>query len=173
VRCFVRVSSSHGRSGLGALGLLLLAACDNQSAAVRDAGAADRTDPRAAICANAAASGATTSPSFAVIQQIFIDDCVDCHTTGSDLDLSPGVSWNDLIGQAPPSSEACGKTLVVPGDPSGSYLYQKLSSDAPCAGLRMPRTEFGSAPLPACVLALVHDWIASGAPGPGVDAGGN
>jgi hypothetical protein len=152
---------------------LLLAACNSPSAAMTDGPTADRTDPRAAICANADASGAGLSPSFAIVQQVFVEDCVSCHAAGAYLDLSPGVSWNHLIGQPPPATEACGKTLVVPGDPNGSYLYQKLSSDHPCSGLQMPRTEFGSAPLPDCVVALVRDWIAAGATGAGADAGGD
>jgi len=49
--------------------------------------------------------------------------------------------------------------IVVPGDPCGSYLYQKLS-DAPPSGSRMPtygpywsRTD----------MDLLSDWIAEGA----------
>jgi hypothetical protein len=35
----------------------------------------------------------------------------------------------------------------------------------------MPLGEFGPLPqLPDCVLAIVHDWIAEGAPGPVGDA---
>ena len=66
--------------------------------------------------------------------------------------------------------ESCGGTLVVPGDPDASYLYQKLSSDHPCSGIRMPRGEFGSEPLADCVTALVRAWIVAGAPGSGSDA---
>ena len=164
------VNSRYRRPGFGALSLWLLAACDSQGAAVRDAGAVARVDPRAAICARV---DANESPSFATVQQVFVEDCVSCHTAGSDLDLSPGMSWDHLIGQAPPATEACGKTLVIPGDPNGSYLYQKLSNDHPCSGLRMPRTDLGFEPLPDCVVALVREWIANGAQGPSVDAGGN
>ena len=69
-------------------------------------------------------------------------------------------------------SEACGGTLVVPGSPGDSYLYQKLTNPAPCSGSQMPRTDLLPAPLPACVTALVSAWIAEGAAGPATDGGG-
>ena len=129
----------------------------------------DRQDPRAAICATAEADGVTAAPPFEVIQQIFSDNCVSCHSPGADLDLSPAVAWTNLVGR--PSPEACGGTLVLPGDPTMSYLYQKLSSAQPCFGERMPRTEFAPDPLPDCVVALVRNWISAGAPGPDTDGG--
>jgi len=158
---------------LGVLFLLLLASCNSQSAAMHDSGPAETTVRTPAICASTDASGDSTRPTFAIIQQIFVDNCVTCHTLGSDLDLSPGVAWANLIGKAPPATESCGGTLVVPGDPNGSYLYEKVSSDHPCSGVRMPRTEFGSGALPECIIALVGQWILTGAPGPGADAGGD
>ena len=153
--------------------LLLLGSCSSQSAATHDSGPAETIAPTPAICASADASGDSTRPTFAVIQQIFLENCVTCHTLGSDLNLSPGVAWGNLIGKAPPAAESCGGTLVIPGDPNGSYLYEKVSSDHPCFGFRMPRTEFGSGALPECLIALVRQWILTGAPGPGADAGGD
>jgi mono/diheme cytochrome c family protein len=126
----------------------------------------DVMDPRAAICATADAAGLGAAPPFDLIQQIFDDNCVSCHSPGADVDLSPGVAWTNLVGRPAPSPEACGGTLVVPGDAEASYLYQKLSLAQPCSGARMPRTEFASDPLPDCVTALVRNWIATGAPGP-------
>jgi hypothetical protein len=122
-------------------------------------------DPRAAICADA---GAPT-PSYAVIQQIFEAECLSCHTAGNDLVLTADVSWANLVGR--PAPETCGGVLVVAGDASSSYLYQKLTSAHPCSGTRMPAGEFGPVPLPDCVLALVRDWINAGAVGPNGDAG--
>lgn len=136
-------------------------------AAHRDAGSvADRpavADPRAAICARADASGPVP---YAIVQQIFDDQCVSCHGTGADLDLQDGVAWSNLVDQPAPAAESCGGRLVVPGAPSTSYLFQKLSSPSPCSGLQMPRGELGSEPLPACVVALIASWIQEGAPGP-------
>ena len=155
----------------GVLLLLLLASCGSKSGAMNDGGPAQMLPPVPAICASADAGGASTRPSFATIQQIFVVNCVTCHTLGSDLDLSPGVAWDHLVGKPAPASESCGGTLVVPGDAEGSYLYEKLSNDHPCSGLRMPRTEFASGALPDCLIALVRSWIMTGAPGPGSDAG--
>jgi len=131
----------------------------------------EQVDPRAAICATADAAGVASSPPFEVVQQIFDGNCVVCHSPGADVDLSPGVSWGNLVNRPPPATEACGGTLVIPGDAAMSYLYQKISLDQPCSGFRMPRTEFASDPLPDCVIALVANWIASGAPGPATDGG--
>src|SRR5438552_8840715 len=87
--------------------------------AVRDAPAF--IDPRAAICTDAS----TSSIRFDLVQAIFTEDCVTCDTRGDDLNLTAGVAWGDLVNQPAPSAEACGGTLVVPGDPTASYLYQK------------------------------------------------
>jgi len=126
-------------------------------------------DPRAAICAG---RDAGTPIGYDVIQTIFSQSCIICHTTGNDLDLQAGVSWANLVNQPAPASESCGGTLVVPGSPSASYLYQKLTNPAPCTGSQMPRTDLFPDPLPACVTALVSAWIAEGAPGPATDGGG-
>jgi hypothetical protein len=139
-----------------------------------DAQAVERPDPRTAVCASADAAGETAAPPFEVIQQIFDSECVSCHTHGADLDLSSGLAWGDLVGVPAPVTESCGGTLVVADDPDASYLVQKISSNQPCSGMRMPRTEFAPAPLPDCVIALVRNWIATGATGPaGADGGGD
>ena len=143
-------------------------ACSGSAASTPDAHPAPFVDPRAAVC-DTVEAGAT--PSFDVIQQMFVDDCASCHSIGVDLNLSPGVAWGDLVNHPAPQAEACGGVLVVPGDPSSSYLYEKLTSDTPCSGHRMPWDEFGPRPLPSCAIALVRNWIAAGAAGPS-DGGG-
>lgn len=125
------------------------------------------TDPRAAICTEAEAGSSTVS--YEVMQSIFDRNCVVCHSPGNDLNLEAGVSWTALVNQPAPPAEACGGTLVVPGDPSASYLYQKLTDPSPCSGSQMPRTDLLPDPLPACVTALVAAWIAEGAIGPSTD----
>jgi hypothetical protein len=147
-----------------------MAACGAASGGSRDA-ARDLpavVDPRAAICADASASPV----GFAVVQTIFDQDCVTCHTRGDDLNLTSGAAWADLVNRPAPAAEACGGTLVVPGDPNASYLYQKLTSPHPCSGSQMPRTSLFPNPLPSCVIALISTWIAEGAPAPIGDAGG-
>ena len=140
----------------------------------RDAGLRDArldvppfADPRAAICAGRDAG--TSLVGYDVLQTVFDQNCVTCHSTGNDLDLQAGVSWANLVNQPAPAAEACGGTLVVPGSPSASYLYQKLTDPAPCTGSQMPRTDLLPNPLPACVTALVSAWIAEGASGPATD----
>jgi hypothetical protein len=148
--------------------LLGLSACGAGGAgAARDASPAEHADPRAAICAGEAAA----APSFAVMEGLFDQECASCHAPGADLDLSQGHAWADVVGQPAPRAESCGGTLVVPGNPDASYLYQKLSSSHPCSGQQMPlAAEIFSNPLPDCVVALVRAWIAAGAPGPAGDA---
>jgi hypothetical protein len=128
-------------------------------------------DPRAALCP-AADGGEIGPPSFDLIQQVFNENCVTCHTTTSDLDLSPGHAWANLVGHSAPPAESCGGTLVVPGNPDGSYLYDKLSRAAPCFGIQMPRGDFSSDPLPACLVTMVRSWIVAGALDSNSDAGG-
>lgn len=153
----------------------ILAGCGGGTHATPDARAdvqsVDQQDPRAAICATADAAGVTSSPPFNLIQQIFSDNCVTCHSPGADVDLSPGVAWGNLVNHPAPPAEPCGGTLVIPGNAPMSYLYQKLELDQPCSGARMPRSEFASDPLPDCVIALVSNWIVAGAPGPAGDGG--
>lgn len=121
------------------------------------------SDPRAAICAAVDAVG--TVP-YTIVQQVFDRQCVSCHTQGADLVLEDNVSWNNLVNQPGPLAESCGGLLVVAGDPSMSYLFEKVASSSPCSGLQMPRGELGSEPLPNCVIDLISSWIRQGAPGP-------
>jgi hypothetical protein len=125
-------------------------------------------DPRAVVCADPGAA----APSFPMVQRIFTENCTGCHTAGEPrVNLTSGVSWGDLVRQPAPAPETCGGLLVVPGQPSASYLLQKLSVASPCYGEQMPLSDFGSQPLPDCVVAIVEAWIAEGAPGPDADGG--
>lgn len=89
-----------------------------------------------------------------------------CHFGGKEpaagLDLST-EPFSALMGM----STALDRPLVVPGDPDGSYLIEKLTSDKPEAGERMP---LGSK-LEDYQLALVRTWISAGAKGPKADRG--
>jgi hypothetical protein len=150
--------------------LIVVPACAGAAGPPRDAAGTDsaRVDPRSVVCADPNAA----APPFALVQKIFNDNCTTCHAgMGAMVDLAPAVAWSGLVGQPAPAPDTCGGTLVVPGDPDTSYLYQKLSSATPCYGEQMPLGDFGPKPLPDCVVAIVRAWIAEGAPGPGVDAG--
>ena len=54
-----------------------------------------------------------------------------------------------------------GARLVIPGDPDGSYLVQKLEGRTGIVGERMPRT--GGPYLTAGQMTILKRWIANGA----------
>ena len=98
------------------------------------------------------------------LQGIFNTRCSNCHVASGgnpsgDLDLDPEFSWDDLVNA--PSNSQPGRTLVVPGQPLDSVLFEKINCDTPNAGLRMPRNR---ASLPLTEQALIFDWIMLGAP---------
>lgn len=107
---------------------------------------------------------------LADVQPIFDQHCVQCHDATNthppgyaDLPLTADAAYASLVSQ--PAHETCGGTLVVPNDPSKSYLFHKLSDATPCEGARMPRApEVGpSVSLSADEIATIQKWIASGA----------
>jgi hypothetical protein len=60
------------------------------------------------------------------------------------------------------SNECCTKTpLIAPGDPSGSYLLDKLRGEPLCSGDRMP---LDKAPFSDAQIQAMSDWICEGAP---------
>jgi hypothetical protein len=163
----LRRRASGQKTALFALALVGISCvpADNVDGKPGDAATAPATETANPLCDRYRTDGDVT-PSYAVIQQIFDDNCTSCHAGEAALDLSAGHSWANIVGQASPSLESCGGILVAPGDPDGSYLYQKLTNDHPCAGSRMPRGDIQAYPLPACVTDLVRSWIAGGAAGP-------
>lgn len=108
---------------------------------------------------------------FAAVQAIFTSRCIICHDKTKPrvpaypaLSLTEGDAYNALVNH--PADEVCGGKRVVPGDPSSSYLIQKLTQTMPCSGSRMPRPfEVGPMmPLSADQIATITRWISSGAP---------
>lgn len=96
---------------------------------------------------------------------IFADNCGSCHQPGGvgelaglRMQLTPSTAYDDLIDQ--PSAQNAALTLVVPGDAEASLLYQKVASDRPPVGQRMP---LFSGPLSSAELAAIRDWIDQGA----------
>lgn len=109
----------------------------------------------------------TTTPpanvSFAnQIQAIFNANCIVCHATGGIADaimhLNTGESFAALVNQ--PSVQNANLTRVVPGNSAGSLLFQKISSNSPPVGARMP---LGMAPLSQSDIDLITNWINQGA----------
>ena len=114
-----------------------------------------------------APSQATATVSFAQQIQtgILTPGCTSCHTDdgrtpSGGLNLRAGVSYAGLVGVA--SSAKAGATRVIAGNPSGSYLVQKLEGAADIVGLRMPRN--GPPFLTDAQVALIRLWIQNGAP---------
>lgn len=108
-------------------------------------------------------SSSTFDPKLSVIQQkVFQTSCVfsSCHGADSPqqgLNLS-GSTHSLLVNH--PSAEVPTRMLVVPGDPSASYLFEKISSDHPTSGARMP---YLSPTLPNDQIDGVQQWIEQGA----------
>ncbi|MFQ5666681.1 MAG: hypothetical protein ACE5I7_09645, partial [Candidatus Binatia bacterium] len=94
------------------------------------------------------------------IQPIFAASCafVNCHVGdgAAGLNLEPGRAFAELVGV--PSTQVR-DLLVVAGDPDSSYLFEKVASDTPRFGDRMP---IGNALDPLDVDAI-RQWILGGA----------
>lgn len=108
-----------------------------------------------------------TGPTFSqqVQAQILTPACVACHTDegrtpAGSLNLKPGSAYASLVSIA--SSGKAGAVRVIPGNPSGSYLIQKLEGAPDIVGLRMPRN--GPPFLTDAQVALIRQWIQNGAP---------
>ena len=115
-------------------------------------------------------AGAGGGASFAQVQAIFSDRCVNCHDktlTGlprfPQLSLTPSDAHAALYNKA--ATETCGGVLVVPGDPDKSYLIKKVTEATPCEGQRMPRPfeVLPASPLTDAQIATLRAWISAGA----------
>lgn len=98
------------------------------------------------------------------VEPLFALRCSNCHVDHAgmydgDLDLDPGVSWDNLVGW--PSQGDPNVLRVAPGAPLASALFRKVNCDQPGFGARMP---FNRPPIPLAEQALIFDWIAAGAP---------
>ena len=102
--------------------------------------------------------------SFAQLQsQIFTPICSACHTgVGTSLpgsmNLTAGNAYASLVNVA--SVEQPALKRVNPGDPTSSYLVQKLEGAAGISGARMP---FGGPYLDQATIDKVVNWITQGA----------
>jgi hypothetical protein len=108
--------------------------------------------------------GAPLAPTLASIQvNVFSVSCAisGCHGGGTvqfGLSLDAGLSAGNLINVASPQDATL--IRVIPGNPSGSFLIQKLEGTQ-TVGRRMP--DF-SPPLPQATIDVIRQWIQNGAP---------
>jgi hypothetical protein len=107
--------------------------------------------------------GSSCEPTEASVSAIFAEACTasGCHNAsepavGLDLE-SEGIAGR-LVDQA---AATCDRTLVVPQDAGLSFLYEKLTSDAPECGDRMPI----GARLSDDQLTCIRSWIEGLPPG--------
>jgi hypothetical protein len=75
------------------------------------------------------------------------------------LDLTLGKAYAGLVNVAAVEC-ADGRKRVLPGQPSQSYLVDKLMNVDICFGTQMPK--LGS--IPAAQLTAITGWICEGAP---------
>ena len=97
--------------------------------------------------------------------EILTPSCASCHTDegrtpAGGLNLKSGSAHSNLVGVA--STGKPGAVRVIAGNPSGSYLVQKLEGAPDIVGLRMPRN--GPPFLTDAQVALIRQWIQNGAP---------
>ena len=103
------------------------------------------------------------SPEFSSIQaNVFTPTCAvtGCHFGAGapqGLRLDDASSFALLVGVA--STQASSVLRVAPGDPSSSYLIQKLEGSASTGG-QMP---LNAPPLPQATIDVIRQWITDGA----------
>jgi len=113
-----------------------------------------------------AASGSEPlTPDFQSIQDnVFTPICTRCHSGAGapeGLQLDAAHSYALLVGV--PSAEVPSVLRVKPGDPTNSYLIQKLQNSSGIVGAQMP---FGGPYLPQSTIDVIQQWITEGAAAP-------
>jgi hypothetical protein len=104
-----------------------------------------------------------------VYDRIIAPNCTGCHGDVGSPDAgtlymsSKGQAYSLLV-NVPAAGNACaggGRIRVIPGNPDGSLLINKVSRPQPVCGTTMPPP---SGPLGASDVQLIRDWILAGAP---------
>jgi hypothetical protein len=120
-------------------------------------------------CAGAGPPPQDPGGQYDQIQRTIFDRfCLDagCHNPqarAGSLDLSPGVSYDNLVNVVPnnPVASATGLLRVQPFQPANSFLLIKLTGPGPGEGTRMPQ---GKDPLSQTDIDSIQSWIVAGAP---------
>jgi mono/diheme cytochrome c family protein len=100
------------------------------------------------------------------VQSIFTTNCTfsGCHTAADGA--TPAANQDLTQGNAPPNTiavrslEQSNIFRINPGRPDESYLMEKITSDSPAVGQRMP---LGGNPLSNADIENVRTWILGGA----------
>ena len=121
--------------------------------------------PLRAVC-----DGTDSDPSRAVSYATDIDaaifhggpHCVRCHTPGFGTPIGVTLGGLDIssLEQLRHGGVQSGESLIMPGDPCGSVLVQKIGASPPF-GARMPLD--GPPYVDPAKVQIIKDWIAEGA----------
>jgi mono/diheme cytochrome c family protein len=107
----------------------------------------------------------TIAPTLTQLQaSMFTPICSTCHTgigtvPPGALNMTAGHTYASLVGVA--SGEQATVKFIAPGDPTNSYVIQKLEGATTISGVRMPA---GGPYLSQATINQVAAWISAGAP---------
>jgi len=104
------------------------------------------------------AGGISPNATFSSIQtNVLTQNCASSSCHGGTINPNMTASaYSRLVNTASSQSVA----YITPGDPSNSYLYQKLLGSANIVGARMPK---GRAALASATMDSIRAWIMAGA----------
>lgn len=115
-----------------------------------------------ALSALSFAACAPAPPLSDIEQKVFTRSCAFSSCHGASASPAGGLS---LVGSTyerlvnVKATLAPDKQRVVPADPTGSFLFEKIAQDKPSAGKRMPPGQ----PLAEDEIAMIRAWIEAGA----------
>lgn len=115
-------------------------------------------------CAGGACTCGAASVAFADVQTILTAKCATggCHSGAAPkagLDLTAANAHAQLVNVAAGQCAGGMRMRVKPGEPSESYIIDKMMNVDKCSGNRMPP----STALPLDSIQTVSDWICGGA----------
>lgn len=123
----------------------------------------DAPPPPSCVDVDPTAAPVASATLASIRAQLLEPSCVfsSCHgqARAGGLDLRAADLHAELLGHA--MQREVSRPLVAPGDPEGSYLLEVLSRCEPEGGAPMPAN--GVALADAEVVAIVREWIATGA----------
>jgi hypothetical protein len=140
-------------AALSCLSALLLAGCAGNGMGLDANG-----NP---LIAGSSAPTALTADFQSIQDNVFTPICTKCHIGANapeGLQLDQAHSYALLVGV--PSAEIPSILRVDPGNPTDSYLIQKLEGSSGIVGMQMP---FGGPYLPQSTIDVIQQWITNGA----------